>query len=73
MVVLPGCRERKSHLFFLSMYLYPLLNYGRFCSDVGYSYPSILLGYSLIGSLMFPPSTDRFNSFFLAGFYILPF
>jgi hypothetical protein len=40
-VVLLGYGERKSHIFFLSMYLYPLLNEGRLCLDVEYSYPSI--------------------------------
>jgi hypothetical protein len=31
----------KITFFFLSLYLYPLLNEGMLCVDVGYAYPSI--------------------------------
>jgi hypothetical protein len=34
-------RREGNHLFFLSMYLYLLLNKDRLCLDVEYSYPNI--------------------------------
>jgi len=47
----PAMRKKKSHSFSFPMYFYPLLNEGRSCLDVGFSYPSGLLSvYWLVSS-----------------------